>query len=121
MAIFKTEAGPGGKMGKGTKPNGKMRATQTKPGSKGVKSSQPAAGSKPAGKYGGGKPMGKKPAGKYGSAPAPKRQVTPITKDPSTCYKDRSGHPAPVPGGQGMGKNTIPNGQNNTPRTKVGW
>ncbi len=122
MAIFKTGAGPGGNQGKGTKPNGKAKATPTKPGSKGVKSSQPPAGAKPMGKYGSaGKPVAGKPAGKHGGGPAPKRQASKASKPPSGYYKDRSGHPARVPKGQSQGKNTIPSGQNNTPSVKVGW
>lgn len=119
MALFNRGGGPGGKMGKGTKPKGAWGAEKGKPPAKmgtrnKVYSSQQPAGSKPMGKYGGQKPMGKKPMGKYGSAGMPKSM--PNKPKPRTTM--RSGPSAPVPRGQEPGRNGIPNGQDNTPRMR---
>lgn len=125
MAIFKGGAGPGGNMGKGTKPMGSWGAQGAPPSKKpGVthnrgtaskQASQTPMGMKPAGGRGGSKQASAKatkPGGKYGSrGAAGKRQATGITKPMRAYYNDKSGPASPVPAGQSMGRNTIPNGR----------
>lgn len=125
MAMFKSGAGPGKNQGKGTKPEGGWGAQKSRPGTKTGSNNKQATQMPddcvPKGKYGSaGEPKGSKPEGKWGSRSGPgSKKANPATKPPSGYYKDRSGYSAPVPKGQSANKNTIPNGQDNTPKIKI--